>query len=393
VRRLFPFVVAVVLVDTMFYAAITPLLPHYVDDLGLSKSAAGILSASYAAGALAGSLPGGWLAARIGGRPTVLVGLALMALSSFAFAFGGDVIVLDTARFVQGVGGACSWAGGLGWLVSSAPRQRRGELIGSVFAAAIGGVLLGPVLGGAATLVGPAPVFSVVALLGLALAAWALTIPAMAPSQMPGPAKLSRTLISLPVVAGFWLVALPSLFSGVLNVLVPLRLDQLGASGVAIGAIFLVAAGLEAVATRALGVVSDRRGRLAPVRIGLAVSILAALTLPLPGQVLILAGAVLVAVVGLAFFWAPATALLSDAAEATGLDQGFAFALVNLAWAGGQVVGGSGGAGLADRTSDGLPYVIVAALCGLTMAFLMSSRTAERWSAPRPRPFPETDAP
>jgi MFS family permease len=393
VRRLFPLVAAVVLVDTMFYAAITPLLPHYVDELGLSKSAAGILSASYAAGMLAGSLPGGWLAARLGGRPTVLVGLALMALSSLAFAFGGHVIVLDTARCVQGVGGACCWAGGLAWLVSSAPRQRRGELIGSALAAAIAGVLLGPVLGGAATLVGPAPVFSGVALLGLALAAWAATIPAGVPTHVSGAARLSLTVISLPVLAAFWLVALPALFSGVLNVLVPLRLDQLGASGVAIGAIFLVAAGLEAVATRALGIVSDRRGRLAPVRIGLAGSIFAALILPLPGQVLVLAAMVLVAVVVLAFFWAPATALLSDAAEATGLEQGYAFALVNLAWAGGQVIGGSGGAGLADRTSDALPYVIIAALCGLTMVLLMSSRAAERWSAPRPRAVPERHAP
>ena len=74
-RRLFPLVAAVILVDTMFYAAITPLLPEYADDLGLSKTAAGILSASYAAGTLLAALPSGWLAARIGFRPTMLAGL------------------------------------------------------------------------------------------------------------------------------------------------------------------------------------------------------------------------------------------------------------------------------------------------------------------------------
>jgi MFS family permease len=216
-------------------------------------------------------------------------------------------------------------------------------------------------------------VFSGVGLLGLGLAAWALAIPAPAIAFGSGSASPVRRLISLPVVATVWLVALPSLVSGVLNVLAPLRLDQLGASGVAIGAVFLVAAAIEAVVTRALGVVSDRRGRLAPIRVGLAVSTVAVLVLPLPGQWLVMAAAVAVAVVALAFFWAPATALLSDAAEATGLDQGYAFALVNLAWAGGQVIGGSGGAGLADRTSDALPYVIVAALCGLTMAFVMAN--------------------
>jgi hypothetical protein len=35
-RRVFILVAAVVLVDTAFYAAIVPLLPHYTDELGLS---------------------------------------------------------------------------------------------------------------------------------------------------------------------------------------------------------------------------------------------------------------------------------------------------------------------------------------------------------------------
>src|SRR5215210_4074345 len=136
-RRLFALVAAVVLVDTMFYAAITPLLPHYVDELGLSKAAAGILTACYGAGTLIGSLPGGWLATRIGARSTVVVGLALMSTASLVFAFSDDIVTLDGARLLQGVGGAFSWAGGLVWLLARSPRDRRGELIGSAVAAAV----------------------------------------------------------------------------------------------------------------------------------------------------------------------------------------------------------------------------------------------------------------
>ena len=40
-RRLFWLVAAVVLVDTMFFAAVAPLLPHYSDELDLSKTGAG----------------------------------------------------------------------------------------------------------------------------------------------------------------------------------------------------------------------------------------------------------------------------------------------------------------------------------------------------------------
>src|SRR3954452_74019 len=111
VRRLLLFASLVVLVDTSFYAAITPLLPDLTDKYGLSKTGAGILAAAYPAGTFAGGLPGGWLAARVGVKPTVLVGLALMTLSSVGFAFGDSVLVLDVARFIQGIGGAASWAG------------------------------------------------------------------------------------------------------------------------------------------------------------------------------------------------------------------------------------------------------------------------------------------
>src|SRR3954454_6248626 len=127
-RRLFWLVAAVVLVDTMFFAAVAPLLPHYSDELDLSKTGAGILTAAYPAGTFVGALPSGWLAARWGVRPTVLLGLTLLVASSIAFAFGDSIVVLDIARFAQGLGGAATWAGALAWLIGAAPRERRGEL-------------------------------------------------------------------------------------------------------------------------------------------------------------------------------------------------------------------------------------------------------------------------
>ena len=121
---------AVVLGDTIFYSAITPLLPAYAEELGLSKTGAGLLEASYAAGTLVAAVPAGVLAARVGVRRTVLTGLALLGVSSLVFGLARSVVLLDAARFAQGVGGACSWAGALAWLVRRAPADRRGELIG-----------------------------------------------------------------------------------------------------------------------------------------------------------------------------------------------------------------------------------------------------------------------
>ena len=75
-RRLLLLASAMIFFDVAFFAAIAPLLPDYVDELGLSKAQAGILSASYAAGTLLASLPAGFVASRVGPRRTVIGGPA-----------------------------------------------------------------------------------------------------------------------------------------------------------------------------------------------------------------------------------------------------------------------------------------------------------------------------
>src|ERR1043166_4932662 len=57
VRRLLFLTSAVVFFDTLFFAALTPLLPHYVHQLHMGKAGAGVLAAAYPAGALVGAPP------------------------------------------------------------------------------------------------------------------------------------------------------------------------------------------------------------------------------------------------------------------------------------------------------------------------------------------------
>jgi MFS family permease len=376
-RRLFLLVSAVVFVDTMFFAAVAPLLPHYSDELDLSKTAAGVLTAAYPAGTFAGSLPGGWLAARWGVKPTLLCGLAMLGVTSLAFGFADNIVLLDAARFVQGVGGAFMWASGMAWLVSAAPPERRGELIGSALAAAIVGVLFGPVLGGAATVVGPEAVFGAVGVAAAGLGAWAWRTPGVPPEPSPGLRALVGALRERPVLAGFWLFTLPALFAGVIEVLVPLRLDDLGATGAAIGAIFLLTAAVEAVISPVAGRVSDRRGRLFPIRVGLAGSMVMAVLLPLPGSAVLLGVTVLFAFAALGGFWAPAMAMLSDSSERAGLDQALAFSISNLAWAAGHLIGSGAGGALADATADAVPYGLLALACTVTLvAVIGQARSA-----------------
>jgi MFS family permease len=374
-RRLLPLVSAIVLVDTMFYAAITPLLPYYTDELGLSKSAAGVLTAAYPAGTLVAALPSGWLAVRIGARRTVALGLGLMSVSSVAFGLADDVLLLDAARFLQGVGGAASWAAGPGWLVATEPRERRGELVGKAFAAAVAGALLGPVLGGLASETSPEATFCGVGALGAGLLAWTLWIPVPA-AALDEPASLRQALRNGMVIAGMALIVLVGLFFGVLEVLVPLRLDELGAGAAVVAGVFLGGAALQALASPAAGRYSDRRGPLPVVRVALASAVVlaaavAAVEAALPLAVLAIAAGPLVGML-----WVPGMTILSSGADAARLDQVYAFALVNLTWSAAQSAGSAGGGALADAAGDWASYGAVIAAMAAALAVALSGRAA-----------------
>ena len=67
--------------------------------------------------------------------------------------------------------------------------------------------------------------------------------------------------------------------------------------------------------------------------------------------------------------WAPSMAMLSDGADAVGLEQGLAFGLMNLTWATGQSLGDIGGARLGEAAGDEVAYLLLSAIC--VAAFLV----------------------
>jgi MFS family permease len=372
-RRLLLLVSALVWVDTMLYAALTPLLPGFVHSLHLSKSGAGILVGAYAAGALVGGLPGGAAAAKLGSRRAVLVGLTLMGLASLGFAFAHGFAPLAAARFAQGCGSGFTWAGAFAWLLAAAPRERRGELIGSAMGAAIFGALFGPAVGGAAAYLGRGPVFATLAGLSVVLAFWTFRIESV-PPEPPSTATVGRALRNGYFAAGLALMALVALLFGVLSTLAPLHLHAAGWEAAGISAVWLGSAGIETVVSPLVGRLVDRRGIVLPVQISVLLGVAISIGLALGPRPLLYVPLILAAGGAYGILFTPAFVLIAEGAERSGLSQAMAFGLMNAAWATGALVGPAAGGAVAAASGDVVPFLVAAGLCATALAVARRSR-------------------
>ncbi len=369
VRRLLFLASAMVFFDVAFYAAIAPLLPDYVDKFGLSNTEAGVLAASYAAGTLLASLPGGLIATRAGPRRTVIVGLLLLGVSSVVFGFGESIVLLDVARFAQGVAGALIWSGALTWLITTAPPEQRGSVIGAALGTAIAGALLGPVIGAVAAEIGTEVVFGAVLGVAVLLAVLAARLPEAGPPERQALREVARIMISRPILVATTFVAVPSLMFGAVEVLVPLRIDELGGGHAAIAGGFIAAAAMEAILAPIAGRYSDRVGRRVPFVIGISICAFAMVGIAAAQALGPVLAALFLGSLGAGICFSPALTTLSETADSSRLHQGYAAGLSNMAWAAGQTIGALAGGAVSSAAGYTLPSVAVAVLLLATAAY------------------------
>jgi MFS family permease len=370
-RRLLVLASAMVFLDVTFFTVVAPLLPGYKHDLHLSTAQAGVLSAAYAAGALVAALPAGFVASRFGPRRTSIAGLLVLGVGSLLFGLLKSVYPLDVARFIQGAAGALIWSGALTWLINSCPEDKRGQVIGTALGSAVAGSLLGPALGALAAAVGTEFVFGAVLVFALALVFVAARTPDTVVRETQPLRDVLGCLLDKRIVEAAIFVSSPSLMFGAVDVLLPLRINTLGGGHALIAVGFIGGAAIETVLSPLAGRLADRVGRRGPYVIGMAVCAASMVIFALAGSLAMVIISLLICSLGSGLCFAPAMTMISDGAEESGLHQGYAAGVTNMAWAAAQVLGGVAGAAVAGVTGDAAPSIAIAALLGVTIVYAL----------------------
>lgn len=180
-------------------------------------------------------------------------------------------------------------------------------------------------------------------------------------------------MVTRPILTATAFVTIPSLMFGAVEVLVPLRIDELGGGHVAIAGGFIVGAALEAGLAPIAGRYSDRVGRRIPFVIGIGICAAALVGVAAAQALSSILAALIVGALGAGICFAPALTTLSETADLSGLHQGFAAGLSNMAWAAGQTVGALAGGGVASVTGYAAPSLAIAVLLLFTSAYAYRS--------------------
>ena len=271
--------IAAAFVIALGYGLVAPVLPQFAASFGVGVAASSAVISAFALCRLLFAPASGAVVNRFGERPTYLVGLVVVALSSAATAFAQDYWQLLVFRGLGGIGSTMFTVSAMGLIVRLAPRTMRGRVSGYYATSFLLGGILGPVLGGFLAGLGMHAPFLIYAgaLFVAVLVVWARlkdeTLGAKRAGAAQPPMRVRDALD-----AGAYRAALASSFStgwtamGVRVALVPLLAAQVVGEGPAVAglALALFAVG-NAAALTVTGRLTDRLGRKPLVLTGLLV--------------------------------------------------------------------------------------------------------------------------
>jgi MFS family permease len=320
-------------VDMLGYAMVFPLLPLYAVRLQASPTVIGLMVASFSVAQVAASPLWGRFSDRFGRRPALLVSLSGSCLAFLVFAFADSIAMLFLSRIVQGASGGTTGVM-QAYVGDSVEPRERAKALGWLSAATNTGVMIGPVVGSAVWLFGPASPGLLAASLCFVnlLLAWRL-LPESKPhaSKTPGAERRSISTMVWETLRHpgreaselIWIYAVAmTAFSSMTAVLALFLRERFGLDEAHIGYIFPIL-GAVSVVMRAgiLGRLVSRFGEVRLMRAGALFLALGLVAFPLPTKLATFVPLMLLVPIGTALLFPATSALLSQRCPRAELGQ------------------------------------------------------------------------
>lgn len=357
----------------MGFGLVGPVLPYlvgrWVIDTGQLALMVSLLSVSYALCAFIAAPLLGALSDRYGRRPVLLVSLLGSAVGYALFGIGGALWVLFLGRIMDGLT-AGNFSALFGMLGDSTAPEERGQYFGWIGAAAGGGFILGPAIGGLASKISLETPFFIAAGLTILNSLWGyFFVPESLKPQNRSFERQWGQLNPFTQIAGLfeitalrWLLVAGVLFmipfAMMQTTLAVLLKDSLNWGADQTSLVFIVV-GISDIAVQGLLLAlllktfGERRVAIGALLIAVCGLVGMALLPVIPNAVLVFSSVIAFAV-GEGVFTATLGSLLSQSAGPTmqGRVQGSNQALQSLTQVGGPLLGGS----LYSRISSGAPF-------------------------------------
>lgn len=383
----------VALCVSLGFGIVAPAIPLFATQFGVSATAAGIVVSSFALTRLVFGLVAGRVADRLGGRTSLVIGIAIVAVSSLLAGFAQDYPQLLILRGIGGMGSALFGVASMAIVLNAAGKQMRGQAMSIYRIGFLVGGIIGPAAGGAVLGISlRAPFFLYGGTLALAGAVGLIFLGRGAEAATPSDAEEGDDVVPEPpepersfgevLRTREYQAALTTNFAvglavfGIRSTVLPLLIvEHLNASPSWVGVAFLVSALVQTALMFPAGKWSDTAGRRPPLVVGSAIAGAGLLMLAFAGSLTMALIAIGVFSAGSAFLGTVPGALVGDVA---GKRSGTVLAVFNMASDFGAVIGPVVAGWLVDQGSYAAAFGLGAGVVLLSGVLGMRLRPTER---------------
>jgi DHA1 family multidrug resistance protein-like MFS transporter len=367
-------------VVTLGFGLVMPIIPFYMELLGAGGTELGLLVASYAVMRLIFGPIWGSLSDRVGRKPILMIGVLGYGITMIGFGLATQLWMMFVARILAGVLSSATAPTTMAYISDSTTEEERGGGMGMLGAAGALGAIFGPALGGLlAERSLSLPFFIAAGMSFLALILVYLLLPESLPQGDRAPRATDRPVFDL---RGWWkalsspigsLLVLTFLVTGGLMIFYGIlglyALERFGYGTSEVGVIFTVLGLVSAVGQGLLvGPLTKRFGDATVIKGGFLFSAVTLLTVMLAGQYVPLLITIGIFSLANALLIPAITSLTS---KRTTLNQGVTMGLSNSFVSLGRIFGPTLG-GLVFDLYWGLPFVTASVF--MLIGFLLSLR-------------------